>query len=175
MAFAVLAEGRAPGSGNARLLKEPGAESVAVDSKGSYAGKRVKGAARCAAGDAGNLIQRRDQPVPSLPESVPHPVDVVLGACYGCEGSLLRKRSGTGIGIDHQQLDTFCQFRMHDPVFHLFSVSSVSMSLSYNKAKISATAAYRGESVSGYGMIVCKKRIDRIVTGEMAAGNRRKS
>ena len=80
MAFAVLAEGRAPGSGNARLLKEPGAESVAVDSKGSYAGKRVKGAARCAAGDAGNLIQRRDHPVPSLPESVPHPVGPVTAA-----------------------------------------------------------------------------------------------
>ena len=138
MAFPVRAEGCAPGGGNACLPQQPGAEGMAVHSKGLYIRKCVKGAARRAAGHAGNPIEGRNHPVPSLQESVPHPVHVILGSGHRCQGRPLCKRGGTGIGVDHQQLDTFCEFGVHDPVSDPPACHGVGL----------------GESVQDYGAVL---------------------
>ena len=65
MALSVGTKGSAPGSGYAGLPEEPGAEGVAVQSKGFYIGKGIKSAARCGTGDARNAIEGRNHPVSS--------------------------------------------------------------------------------------------------------------
>ena len=116
MALSVGTKGSAPGSGYAGLPEEPGAEGVAVQSKGFYIGKGIKSAARCGTGDARNAIEGRNHPVSSLAESLPHSVYIVLRTGYGGQGCPLGKGGGAGIGIDHEQLDTPGELRMHNPV-----------------------------------------------------------